>query len=84
MENDVRDWCAWFKKYGVKKFAESLLANVQGAESICTLCGQQIYLDFFEGGGVGDWKTADGDYGCLESPETSEEGTGSHVPKRLA
>lgn len=76
-------WVSWLKKYGAMNFLESFLKTSHGAESKCVHCGQPIYLDLLEGCGVPDWKTADGDYGCGLSPETSEEGTGSHQPKRL-
>lgn len=36
-----------------------------------------------EGGGIPDWRTADGDYGCDNSPDTSEDGTGGHMPRKL-
>ena len=74
-------WIAWLENYGIDKFFDAFLSNAQGAESICIYCDQPIYLDIVEGGGVPDWKTEDGDYGCIDSPETSEQGTGSHMPK---
>lgn len=80
---NTRSWVKWLAGYGGQKFAASLAHNVQGAESQCTQCRAPIYLDFFEGGGVGDWKTADGDYGCDRSPDTTEDGTGGHMPRRL-
>lgn len=40
------------------------------------------YLDIVEGGGVPDWRTDDGDYGCGDSPETNDEGTGGHYPRK--
>jgi hypothetical protein len=80
-------WIAWAQDYGFDKFYYAFIANAQGAESTCVHCGQLIYLDIREGGGVTDWGAAysDGglDYGCPDSPETSEEGTGSHFPRRL-
>lgn len=78
-----QSWANWLAGYGGQKFATALARNVQGAKSRCTQCKQDIYLDFFEGGGVGDWKTRDGDYGCDESPETTAEGCGGHMPERL-
>ena len=80
--NESRDsWVKWLTQYGLKKFAKSLIRNVQGCQSTCVHCNQTIYLDFFEGGGVGDWGI-DGDYGCPQSPDTNDEGTGGHHPKR--
>jgi hypothetical protein len=32
------------------------------------------------GGGVPDWSTEKGDFGCDESPYTHEDGTGGHMP----
>jgi hypothetical protein len=57
-------------------------AMAEGAEGRCEACGERIYLDVREGGGVPDWRTAGGDYGCDASPDTTEEGTGSHEPRR--
>jgi hypothetical protein len=80
----LRDgWIKWIKKYGVDKFYDAFIATAQDAESVCVQCGQPIYLDIEEGGGVPDWKTEDGDYGCGDSPDTNDEGTGGHEPKRL-
>jgi hypothetical protein len=76
-------WVQWLAGYGAARFYADFLRIAQDAESQCVLCRSLIYLDIAEGGGIPDWRTADGDYGCLESPDTSEEGTGSHVPRKL-
>jgi hypothetical protein len=64
---------------------DSIIANVQGAESTCRYCGQTILCDIVEGGGVPDWKTRDGDYGCSYHPLTvndteKDEGCYGHMP----
>ena len=28
------------------------------------------------------WSTGTGDFGCEQSPETDDEGTGGHMPKK--
>lgn len=76
------DWLYWFKKYGAEKFLDSFLHNVEGAESICEYCGKHIYVDVMIGGGVPDWSTEDGDFGCDASPETTKNGCGSHMPRK--
>jgi hypothetical protein len=83
IEKEKTQWVAWLAKYGADKFLESFLRNAHGAESTCTHCDAEIYLDLLEGGGVADWKTEDGDYGCYDSPDTTSEGCGSHIPYRL-
>ncbi len=80
---DKRGWVSWFNSYGADRFYDAFIFNSQGAQSTCSYCGQHIYLDIVEGGGVPDWKTEDGDYGCGDSPETREQGTGSHMPEKL-
>jgi hypothetical protein len=47
-------------------------------------CKQSVYLDIAEGGGVPDWRTDGGDYGCVDSPDSTDDGTGGHFPIRLA
>jgi len=81
--SDRAGWVKWLQSYGAGKFFDAFMSNAQGAKSVCVHCAQDIFLDIAEGGGVPDWKTADGDYGCAMSPETSSEGTGSHFPERL-
>lgn len=76
-------WVRWLKSYGGGPFFDAFLRHAQDAEGECVHCGQKIYLDIVEGGGVPDWRTSDGDYGCGDSPETTEEGVGSHEPKKL-
>ena len=83
-ETDRQQWIAWLEKYGVRKFLDAFMRNAHGAQSECIYCGEPIYLDLLEGGGVADWKTKDGDYGCGDSPDTGSEGTGSHLPKMLS
>jgi hypothetical protein len=79
---DKAAWVAWLQTYGADKFYAAFMANAQDAESRCVYCREPIYLDIREGGGVPDWRTDDGDYGCVESPDTCDEGTGSHTPRR--
>ena len=74
-----RDWIKWLSGYGAGKFYDAFLRNAQGAEGKCQYCGEAICLDIVEGGGIADWGN-DGDYGCIASPETTEEGCGSHLP----
>ena len=84
-ERNRDEWVSWLKSYGPDKFYEAFISNAQGALSRCVYCGEEIYLDIVEGGGVTDWATADelgGDYGCPMSPDTGEEGTGGHEPER--
>jgi hypothetical protein len=76
-------WVAWLKVYSAEKFFEAFMENAQGARSTCLHCGEPIYLDIVEGGGVCDWRTEEGDYGCNDSPETTTEGCGSHKPQGL-
>ena len=80
---DKDSWVKWLEHYGIDKFFDAFVRNAQDAQSTCVHCRESIYLDIVEGGGVPDWKTSDGDYGCIDSPETCEEGTGSHFPERL-
>lgn len=82
---DRAAWVSWLETYGAGKFYDAFMANAQGAESVCVQCNQPIYLDIREGGGVPDWgSNIDGiglDYGCNNSPETTDEGTGGHFPR---
>ena len=73
-------WVEWLKNYGLMKFLNSFLRSVEGAESTCRHCGEKIYVDVMVGGGVPDWSTKDGDFGCPDSPDTNSEGTGAHEP----
>lgn len=83
-ERDERaDWIRWLDFYGAGAFYDAFLRDAQGAESTCTQCGSLIYLDIREGGGIADWQTRRGDYGCNESPDTTEDGVGSHLPRKL-
>lgn len=80
---EEQSWLDWLADYGADNFLRAFLYNAQGAQGTCTYCAQPIYLDIIEGGGVPDWKTKDGDYGCSDSPDTCSEGTGSHFPIKL-
>ena len=79
-EKERTEWVRWFETYGTRKFLDSFLHNVEGAESTCQYCNRPIYVDVLIGGGVPDWSTEDGDFGCERSPETTDEGTGGHMP----
>lgn len=84
-KKDRTAWTNWLEGYGADKFFDAFVANAQGALSRCVHCGQEIYLDIVEGCGVPDWSTADelgGDFGCPDSPDTNDEGTGGHFPER--
>lgn len=80
---DREAWVEWLLWYSPEKFYDSFIRRAQDAKSTCQLCGYKIYLDIREGGGIPDWRTRDGDYGCGESPDNTDEGTGSHVPYKL-
>lgn len=72
-------WVHWLATYGPAEFYDAFMQTAQDAESVCVHCRASIYLDIREGGGVPDWRTAEGDYGCDRSPDTIEEvGVGSH------
>ena len=75
-------WLRWLKIYTPKAFLDAFLRNVEGAESTCVYCHAPIYVDVLIGGGVADWSTEDGDFGCDASPDTCEDGTGSHCPRK--
>jgi hypothetical protein len=84
------NWMSWLRGYvasdGGACLFDSLIRSLQGAESVCQHCGEPIFCDIVEGGGVPDWGTrfpdeiGGLDYGCGMSPDTNEEGTGSHCP----
>lgn len=81
-------WIKWLEDFGIGAFYDAFITHAQGAQASCRHCGEQIYLDIVEGGGVPDWGSAmdgiDGlDYGCPNSPDTDEEGTGGHDPRKL-
>jgi len=78
--SDKTSWAKWLKHYGAEKFYDAFMRNAQGAESVCIYCKRPITLDIAEGGGVPDWSD-NGDYGCFESPDTDDDGTGGHMPK---
>ena len=75
-------WLRWLAGYGAEKFLDAFLQTVEGAESICAQCHEPIFVDVLIGGGTPDWSTTDGDFGCADSPDTCEDGTGGHVPRR--
>ena len=81
---DRQSWVDWLKSYGPERFYDSFMRTAQNARGTCIYCHCWIYLDIREGGGVPDWKLEDGDYGCDNSPDTCEEGTGSHKPMMLS
>lgn len=76
------EWIRWLDTYGARNFLDSFLRNVENAESTCIYCKQKIYVDVLIGGGVPDWSTEDGDFGCDKSPETDDEGAGGHMPEK--
>jgi len=78
-----KDWVKWLNGYGIEKFYDAFVAYAQDSRSKCKNCGQSIYLDIVEGGGIPDWKTVDGDYGCEYSPDTCKDGCGSHVSEKI-
>lgn len=82
-ENAKESWVEWLANYGLEKFYDSMIYAVQGAASRCVHCGQTIYCDIVEGGGVPDWHDGTGDYGCPDSPDTNDEGTGGHEPVKF-
>lgn len=81
-------WAKWLRGYGAEAFFDAFLESAQGARSTCVYCHQPIYLDIVEGGGVPDWGSGIGggidglDYGCSDSPDTNDDGTGGHMPDR--
>lgn len=77
------DWVAWLAGYGAGEFYDAFLSIAQGAKGRCIHCGEDIYLDIVEGGGVPDWGV-DGDYGCWASPDTNDEGTGGHEAEKAS
>lgn len=81
-ETARESWAKWLSSYGAENFFDTFVNIAQDAESECVYCEQSIYLDIVEGGGVPDWRTDDGDYGCGDSPETNDEGTGGHYPRK--
>ncbi len=76
------DWTQWLKTYGAGKFYDAFMSIAQNAEGTCVHCDQPIYLDIREGGGIPDWRTLDGDYGCNNSPENDEDGCGGHLARK--
>ena len=84
------EWVAWLRTYGAGQLFDAIIKTCQGAESKCVHCGQKIYFDIVEGGGVPDWGSSFSDtphlgldYGCSNSPDSDDEGTGGHEPRKL-
>jgi hypothetical protein len=80
----AEEWVDWLESYGAEKFYAAFMKNAQDAKSRCIFCHRPIYLDIQEGGGIPDWRTYGGDYGCVDSPETDDDGLGSHLPRMLS
>jgi hypothetical protein len=52
-----------------------------GKPERCVYCGLTVYNARHLSGSIApDWATSGGDFGCGDSPDTNEEGTGDHVP----
>ena len=81
-QKQIDAWVKWLARYGAENFARSFVETVENAESTCVHCGERIYVDILTGGGCPDWSTEDGDSGCPDSPDTNEDGTGGHVPRK--
>jgi hypothetical protein len=79
-KKDKQGWLRWLEQYGTAEFLDAFLRTVEGAQSTCRYCNRAIYVDVMIGGGVPDWSTEKGDFGCDESPYTHEDGTGGHMP----
>lgn len=77
-----QQWLKWLEDYGTDKFLDAFLRTVENAESICIHCHQTIYVDVLIGGGIPDWSTEDGDFGCDEHPQSNEEGCYGHEPRK--
>ena len=70
MQKTRREWCEWLKGFTNTQLFDAIMRNCQGAESTCQHCGEKIYFDIIEGGGIPDWGTKYGNYGCSAAPET--------------
>jgi hypothetical protein len=82
---EKRAWLKWLEGYGAPMFLEAFLRTVENVESECVYCHEKIYVDVLIGGGVPDWSTEDGDFGCVYNPDNSvnmDEGVCGHAPKR--
>lgn len=82
--NERDDWIEWLSTYSAGAFYDAFMEIAQDAGSQCVNCGQPIYLDIREGGGIPDWYSDNGDYGCWNSPDTTEDGVGSHSAEKKA
>lgn len=80
---EIERWVRWLDNHGGRLFLEHFLNDAQNARGTCKFCSDYIYLDVIEGGGIADWRTSDGDYGCEMSPETSRDSLGSHKAIKL-
>jgi len=76
-----QSWLRWLEQYGVDRFFDSFIHTVEGAQSICVHCGEVIQVDITIGGGVPDWSTLDGDFGCSANPKSNEDGVWGHVAR---
>lgn len=87
-QQDKSQWVKWVTSYDKSRLFDMLVLTIQGAKSRCVNCGEDIYCDIVEGGGIPDWGTKFSDdipgldYGCGASPDTNEDGTGGHEPER--
>ena len=82
MSSAREDWLVWVRRPGM---AEALFdwcqSNLEGVTATCVHCRATITLDAGTGtGGVFDWHTHGGDYGCDSSPESGPDGCGGHTP----
>ncbi len=70
LKKDKLSSVKWQQFFTPLKFLEMFLINAEGAQSTCAYCHEDIFLDVLIGGGVTDWSTEDGDFGCPDSPES--------------
>lgn len=80
---EIDAWVKWLSHYGAGEFYQAFARIAQDAESTCIHCGKKIYLDIREGGGIPDWRTADGDYGCPVGPLANPDRNDDHRPAKL-
>lgn len=78
-QSTKESWLKWLESYGADKFFDSFINTVEGAESTCIHCGEVIRVDITIGGGVADWSTLDGDFGCGSHPKSNKDGCWGHV-----
>ena len=82
MRSTAKQLASWLEHYGAEPFFEIVLDICQDARGRCKHCEEPIFLDFADGGGCPDWCTEGGDYGCADSPDTTDDGTGGHAPMK--